>query len=70
MGLWKDYLVYAQLYGMAEFSQLAREMGMDTRMLIYTMNWTNSMSTRTFTNTVQKAGSISGTGGGFGGGGR
>ena len=84
VGLWKDYLVYAQLYGMAdkvaaqfkklypaEFSQLARETGMDTRTFIYTMNWTNSMSTKAFTNAMQKAGSISGTGGhtSFGGGG-
>ena len=84
VGLWKDYLVYAQLYGIAdkvaaqfkklypaEFSQLAQETGMDTRTLIYTMNWTNSMSTKAFTNAAQKAGSISGTGGhtSFGGGG-
>ena len=84
VGLWKDYLVYAQLYGIAdkvaaqfkklypaEFSRLAQETGMDTTTLIYTMNWTNSMSTKAFTNAVQRAGSISGTGGhtSFGGGG-
>ena len=84
VGLWKDYLVYAQLFGIAdkvadqfkklypaEFSRLAQETGMDTTTLIYTMNWTNSMSTKAFTNAVQRAGSISGTGGhtSFGGGG-
>ena len=82
--LWKDYLVYAQLFGIAdkvaaqfkklypaEFDQLARSTNMDATTLIYTMNWTNSMSTRAFANAATKAGSVSGGGGhtSFGGGG-
>ena len=94
--LWKDYLVYAQLFGIAdkvasqfkklypaEFARLAESTGLDTTTLIYTMNWTNSMSTKSFANAASKAGSVSGggghssfgggggfSGGGFGGGGR
>ena len=77
-------LFYAQLFGIAdkvakqfqklypaEFSQLAGETGMDSTTLLYTMNWTNRMSSRAFSNAVAKAGSINGTGGhsSFGGGG-
>ena len=84
VGLWKDYLVFAQLFGLADkvakqfqklypaaFDELARSTGMDTTTLIYTMNWTNSISTRAFTNAMTKAGNINGTGGhtSFGGGG-
>ncbi|MBO4634086.1 MAG: DUF2207 domain-containing protein [Bacteroidales bacterium] len=82
--LWKDYLVYAQLFGIADkvakqfkklypaaFDQLAKESGLDTTTLLYTMHWTNSMSTRAFNNAVSRAGNINGTGGhsSFGGGG-
>ena len=82
--LWKDYLVYAQLFGIADkvaeqfkklypaqFDQLARESHMDVTTLVYTMHWTNSMSTKAFTNAANRAGSISGGGGhtSFGGGG-
>ena len=82
--LWKEYLVYAQLFGIAdkvaaqfkklypaEFAMLAQSAGMDVSTMIYTMNWTNSMSTRSFNNAVERTGSISGTGGrtSFGGGG-
>ncbi len=84
VSLWKEYLVYAQLYGIAdrvaqqfkklypaEFAMVAQSSGMDVSTMIYTMNWTNSMSTRAFNNASQRAGSISGTGGhtSFGGGG-
>jgi len=84
VSLWKEYLVYAQLYGIAdrvaqqfkklypaEFAMVAQSSGMDVSTMIYTMNWTNSMSTRAFNNAAQRAGSISGTGGhtSFGGGG-
>ncbi len=50
---------------------VAQSSGMDVSTMIYTMNWTNSMSTRAFNNAAQRAGSISGTGGhtSFGGGG-
>jgi hypothetical protein len=82
--LWKEYLVYAQLFGIADkvadqfkklypaqFEEVARTTGIDSTTLYYTMRWTSSMSTRAFTNAVSKAGSINGTGGHttFGGGG-
>ncbi len=82
--LWKEYLVYAQLFGIADkvaqqfkklypaqFEEVARSTGLDPNTLYYTMRWTNSMSTRAFTNAVTKAGNINGTGGhsSFGGGG-
>ena len=82
--LWKEYLVYAQLFGIADkvaqqfkklypaqFEEVARTTGLDPTTLYYTMRWTSSMSTRAFTNAVSKAGSINGTGGhtSFGGGG-
>ena len=82
--LWKDYLVYAQLFGIAEkvaqqfkklypaeFTQLAQQTGMNDATLWRTIYWTNNMSTRSFNNAVQKAGSVSGGGGrsSFGGGG-
>ena len=98
VGLWKDYLVFAQLFGIADkvakqfqklypaaFDQLARQSGVDPTTLLYTMNWTNNISTRAFNNAVSKssAGSVHGggghssfgggggfSGGGFGGGGR
>ena len=82
--LWKEYMVYAQLFGIAdkvatqfkklypaEFARLAESSGMDVTTMLYTMNWTNSMSTRAFNNAANRAGSISGMGGhtSFGGGG-
>ena len=98
VGLWKDYLVFAQLFGIADkvakqfqklypaaFDQLAKQSGVDPTTLLYTMNWTNNISTRAFNNAVSKssAGSVHGggghssfgggggfSGGGFGGGGR
>ena len=82
--LWKEYLVYAQLFGVADkvaqqfkklypaqFQEVAQSTGMDATTLYYTMRLTNSMSTKAFTNAVTKAGNINGTGGhaSFGGGG-
>ena len=82
--LWKEYLVYAQFFGIADkvakqfqklypaqFEEVARGSGMDMTTLFYTMHWTNSLTARAFGNAVSKAGSISGTGGfsSFGGGG-
>ena len=82
--LWKDYLVYAQLFGIAEkvakqfkklypaiYEEVARSTGMDSDRFTYMVLWTNSMSTRSFGNAIAKAGNINGTGGhsSFGGGG-
>lgn len=84
VGLWKDYLVFAQLFGIAEkvakqfkklypaiYEEVARSTGMDTDRFTYMVLWTNSMSTRSFGNAIAKAGNINGTGGhsSFGGGG-
>lgn len=84
VSLWKEYLVYAQLFGIAdkvaaqfkklypaEFAQVANETGLDSTTFIYMMNWTNNISTHSFNNAVSRAGSVSGGGGGasFGGGG-
>ena len=96
VGLWKDYLVFAQLFGIASkvakqfqklypaaFEELTRQSGLDPVSFLYMMNWTNSISARSFSNATAKAGSVSGggghssfgggggfSGGGFGGGGR
>ena len=82
--LWKDYLVYAQLFGIAdkvasqfkklypaEFTELAQTTGMDPTTLTYTVAWTNNMATNAFSKALVKTGSISGKGGhtSFGGGG-
>lgn len=83
--LWKDYLVYAQLFGIAEkvtkqfkklypkeFEELARQTGLSSSdTLLYTTLWTSSISSRAFSSATAKAGSASGTGGraSFGGGG-
>lgn len=82
--LWKDYLVYAQLFGIAEkvaqqfkklypaeFAQVAQQTGMNDSTLWRTIYWTNNLSTRSFNSAVQRAGSVSGGGGrsSFGGGG-
>ena len=82
--LWKDYLVYAQLFGIAdkvatqfkklypaEFTELAQTTGMDPTTLTYTVAWTNNMATNAFSKALIKTGSVSGKGGytSFGGGG-
>ena len=84
VNLWKEYLVYAQLFGIADkvakqfqklypaqFSELAQQTGMDNATLLHTMYWTNTLSTRAFNNATTRAGNINGTGGhsSFGGGG-
>ena len=75
--LWKDYLVYAQLFGIAdkvtkqfkklypkEFDELARQTGLaNSDALLYTTLWTSSISNRAFSSATAKAGSVSGTGG-------
>lgn len=76
VALWKNYLVFAQFFGIAEkvaaqfkklypatFEELARSTGMDANTFWHTMMWTNHMSTRSFGNAVAKAGNINGTGG-------
>ena len=82
--LWKEYLVYAQLFGIAdkvakefkrlypaEFEEIAKSTGVDPTTLYYAMRWTNYTSSKAFVNAVAKAGNINGTGGhaSFGGGG-
>ena len=82
--MWKEYLVYAQLFGIAdkvtkqfkklypaEFQELAQQAGMDVDTLNRSILWSNSMSTRAFGQAVARAGNINGTGGhtSFGGGG-
>ena len=85
VGMWKDYLVYAQLFNIADkvaaqfkklypaqLQELSESVGVDTSTLIYTMNWTGRMSNGAFTSAASHAaGSISGKGGhtSFGGGG-
>ena len=82
--LWKEYLVYAQLFGIAdkvaaqfkklypaEFEDLARNSGMDPATLMYATSWANTMSSRAYSGAKAKAGAANGTGGhaSFGGGG-
>lgn len=82
--LWKDYLVYAQLFGIAdkvakqfkklypsEYAMVEQSAGLESGTLSRTIFWTNNMSTRSFGAAVAKAGNINGTGGhtSFGGGG-
>ena len=82
--LWKDYLVYAQLFGIAdkvaqqfkklypaEFDQMASDIGLNTTSILNAISWTNNMSTRAYSNASAKATARSGGGGhtSFGGGG-
>ena len=84
VGLWKDYLVFAQLFGIADkvakqfqklypaaFEQLAQQSGLDAHTFVYAMNWTNNISAHAVSNASSRAGSVSGGGGhsSFGGGG-
>ena len=84
VGLWKDYLVFAQLFGIADkvakqfqklypaaFEQLAQQSGLDAHTFLYAMNWTNNISAHAVSNASSRAGSVSGGGGhsSFGGGG-
>lgn len=65
--LWKSYLVYAQMFGVAEkvakqfkelypdfFEEVAQQTGMDTGSLMRTIAWNNSMSNAGFAQAVSK----------------
>ena len=78
VGLWKDYLVFAQLYGIAdkvaeqfqklypkEFEELSRSVGMDPTAMQRTIRMNNMTTTSAMNRATSKyqAGSIKGTGG-------
>ena len=78
VGLWKDYLVFAQLYGIAdkvatqfqklypkEFQELAQKAGVDPNVMMRTIRLNNTMTASAMNRAVSKytAGSVSGTGG-------
>ncbi|MBO6239223.1 MAG: DUF2207 domain-containing protein [Bacteroidales bacterium] len=78
VGLWKDYLVFAQLYGIAdkvatqfqklfpkEFQEIAQSVGVDPNVMMRTIRLNNNMSASAINRAVakQQAGSIRGTGG-------
>ena len=78
VGLWKDYLVFAQLYGIAdkvasqfqklfpkEFQEMAQTVGVDPNVMMRTIRLNNNMSTSAINRAVnkQQAGSIKGMGG-------
>ena len=78
VGLWKDYLVFAQLYGIAdkvasqfqklypkEFQEVAQSVGVDPNVMMRTIRVNNNMSASAINRAVskQQAGSIRGTGG-------
>jgi len=78
VGLWKNYLVFAQLFGIAdkvagqfqklypkEFQEVAETAGVDPNVMMRTIHLNNAMTTSAMTRAVSKyqAGSIKGTGG-------
>jgi hypothetical protein len=78
VGLWKDYLVFAQLYGIAdkvaeqfqklypkEFQELSESVGVNPNDMMRTIRVNNNMTTSAMNRAVGKyqAGSIKGTGG-------
>ena len=78
VGLWKDYLVFAQLYGIADkvaaqfqklfpqdFQEMAQTVGVDPNVMMRTIRVNNNMSASAINRAVakQQAGSIKGTGG-------
>ena len=78
VGLWKDYLVFAQLYGIAdkvaaqfqklfpkEFQEMAQTVGVDPTAMTRTIRMTNNMSASAVNRAIskQQAGSIKGMGG-------
>ena len=82
--LWRNYLVFAQLYGIADkvagqfrrlypaqFQEIADSVGVDPASMMRTIRHTNILSSRVITHAMAKAGSVSGGGGhtSFGGGG-
>lgn len=78
VGLWKDYLVYAQLYGIADkvseqlgklfpaqMEQYAKDYGMDYRSMLWAVSYSNSMASATMSRAMSHLDSSSS--GGFGG---
>ena len=78
VGLWKDYLVFAQLYGIAdkvaeqfqklypkEFQELSESVGVNPNDMMRTIRVNNTMTTSAMNRAVGKyqAGSVKGTGG-------
>ena len=78
VGLWKDYLVFAQLYGIAdkvatqfqklfpkEFQEISQTVGVDPTVMMRTIRVTNNMSASAINQAVakQQAGSFKGMGG-------
>ena len=78
VGLWKDYLVFAQLYGIAdkvaeqfqklypkEFQELSQSVGVDPTVMQRTIHMNNMTTTSAMNRATSKyqAGSIKGTGG-------
>jgi len=78
VGLWKNYLVFAQLFGIAdkvagqfqklypkEFQEVAETVGVDPNVMMRTIRLNNTMTTSAMSRAVSKyqAGSIKGTGG-------
>jgi len=78
VGLWKNYLVFAQLYGIAdkvagqfqklypkEFQEVSQAAGVDPTVMMRTIRLNNTMTSAAMTRAVSKyqAGSIKGTGG-------
>ena len=78
VGLWKDYLVFAQLFGIAdkvaqqfqrlypkEFEEVAESVGVDPNVLTRTIRLNNNMTTSAMNHAYSKytAGSVKGTGG-------
>ena len=78
VGLWKDYLVFAQLYGIAdkvasqfqklfpaEFQEISNTVGVDPTVMMRTIRLTDNISTSVINRAVakQQAGSYSGKGG-------
>ena len=78
VGMWKDYLVYAQLYNIAdkvskelgqlfpaEMEQYSKQYGLDYRSMLWTVNYSRTMATATMNKAMSQASSSSS--GGFGG---
>ena len=78
VGLWKEYLVFAQLYGIAdkvatqfqklfpkEFQEMAQTVGVDPNVMMRTIRVNNNMSASAISHAVakQQAGSVKGMGG-------
>ena len=82
VGLWKDYLVYAQLFGIAskvssqfkklypeEFAELSKELGVNSNEFLWYVNYNNVLSNTIYQQAAVKAGKMSSSEiGGFGGG--